>query len=117
MIVQGSRSQDQHPGLLSIVFFDCVRHLFFFVLLIAIIVVAFGIINQVQTTRNTVTELNKEFKTHDALEQEFMHLRLEQQTLAEHSRISDVAEQKIKMHQPDGDGEQKVIDLTGSVKR
>jgi cell division protein FtsL len=75
------------------------------------------IITQVQETRKTVTEYTAEVTRHDALDQEYQHLRLEQQTLSELSRVADEAGRKMGMHQPDVTTEEVVINLSGSGKR
>ena len=114
---RNTREDFQRHSLTGIVVRDCLRNSFFFILLTVCIVEACMIITQVQETRKTVTEYTAEVTRHDVLDQEYQHLRLEQQTLSELSRVADEAGQKMGMHQPDVTTEEVVINLSGSGKR
>lgn len=77
---------------------DISSHFLFIILLCLVVVFSIVVIRNVQTTRKSVVSLNREYNLHDKLDRDFTHLQLEQQTLAEHSRIEDLAEKKLQMH-------------------
>lgn len=106
-IINGSKNKNGDHYLHVEIVRDVWNNIFFFLLLLIMLVAACLTVYQVQETRNSVIKLNKEFSKQDSLDIEYMHLRLEQQTLAEHSRITDVAKDKLKMQIPST--EQEVV--------
>ncbi|WP_019000456.1 cell division protein FtsL [Succinimonas amylolytica] len=117
MKTRNTSEEFQRFSLTRIVLRDCVRNVFFIFLLAACVTEAFMIISQVQETRRTITEFSTEVSRQDALDQEYQHLRLEQQTLSELSRIADEAGKKMGMHQPDVVSEEVIVNLSETGKR
>ncbi len=107
-IVSGSRTKTHDPVLGSIILKDMLRHSIFLFLLVACVGVSFFIIKQVQITRQNIIELNREKARQDDLEQKFQHLKLQQQVLAEHERVTNIAKKKLQM-EPTDIGEEKEI--------
>ncbi len=90
---------------------DLLKQFFFFILLIAAVVLSFAMIEQEQETRTYVIEINKENKRQSKLEEQYQHLKLEQEVLLTHSRVENVAQEKLHMVTTDIHSE-KVINLT-----
>lgn len=117
MKARNTSEEFQRFSLMGIVLRDCVRNLLFIFLLATAVAESFMIISQVQETRRTVTDFSIEVSKQDALDQEYQHLRLEQQTLSELSRIADEAGKKMGMHQPDVLTEEVIVNLSETGKR
>ncbi len=98
------------PGLRERVIVYCRNNIFFFASLAAALAVSCMLISEVQETRNVNIEINNEYAQQDRLYQEYQHLRLEQQTLAEYSHIRDVAKRSLNMTEPAVDS-RRVVDL------
>ena len=79
---------------------DVGRHKFQILLALAIVATAMTTIVITHETRLlTITE-NELMDERDKLDIEWRHLLLEQNALAEHSRVSDIAKSKLEMARP-----------------
>ena len=79
---------------------DLGRHKFQILLALAIVATAMTTIVITHETRLlTITE-NELMDERDKLDIEWRHLLLEQNALAEHSRVSDIAKSKLQMARP-----------------
>ena len=79
---------------------DLGRHKFQILLALAIVATAMTTIVITHETRLlTITE-NELMDERDKLDIEWRHLLLEQNALAEHSRVSDIAKSKLQMDRP-----------------
>ncbi len=79
---------------------DLGRHKFQILLALAIVATAMTTIVITHETRLlTITE-NELMDERDKLDIEWRHLLLEQNALAEHSRVSDIAKSKLEMARP-----------------
>ena len=79
---------------------DLGRHKFQIILALAIVATAMTTIVITHETRLlTITE-NELMDERDKLDIEWRHLLLEQNALAEHSRVSDIAKSKLEMARP-----------------
>ncbi|MGN1394725.1 MAG: cell division protein FtsL [Succinivibrionaceae bacterium] len=108
-IVNGSRSNSKKISLLKIISKDFHKYTVFFILLFFIILVSCALVYQVNVTRKTVTLLEKELSKQDELNMEYQHLRLEQQTFSENSRIENYAKEKLNMDIPKKTKEKIII--------
>ena len=79
---------------------DLGRHKFQLLLAIAIVATAMTTIVITQETRLLTITQNELQDERDKLEIEWRHLLLEQNALAEHSRVSDIAKSKLQMDRP-----------------
>ena len=79
---------------------DLVRHKFQVILALAIIGSAMTTIVVTNETRLLTITLNQQQDERDKLDIEWRHLLLEQNALAEHSRVSDIAKSKLQMARP-----------------
>jgi cell division protein FtsL len=89
---------------------DLKRHLFQVILGIAILGSALTTVVITSDTRTLTANLNKLQSTSDDYDVEWRHLLLEQNALAEHSRVSDIARAKLGMQQPKPSDE-KIVNL------
>lgn len=101
---------DRRLNLALLILLDLKRHLFQVILGLAILCSALTTIVVTDDTRTVTAELNKVQSITDELEVEWRHLVLEQNALAEHSRVSDIARIKLAMARPKP-LEEKVISL------
>ena len=79
---------------------DLGRHKFQVILVLSIIASAMTTIVVTNETRLLTITLNKLQDERDKLDIEWRHLLLEQNALAEHSRVSDIAKSKLQMARP-----------------
>ena len=79
---------------------DLGRHKFQVILALAIIGSAMTTIVVTNETRLLTITLNQQQDERDKLDIEWRHLLLEQNALAEHSRVSDIAKSKLQMARP-----------------
>ena len=79
---------------------DLGRHKFQLILWLAILGTAMTIIVMTDETRLLTINLNQLLEDRDKLDIEWRHLVLEQNALAEHSRVSDIARDKLEMARP-----------------
>jgi cell division protein FtsL len=79
---------------------DLGRHKFQLLLAVAIAATAMTTIVITQETRLLTITQNELQDERDKLEIEWRHLLLEQNALAEHSRVSDIAKSKLQMERP-----------------
>lgn len=88
------------------------------ILFFALIFSALGLVNSQHKARNLYIELERESQSAKQIEQEFGQLQLEQSTWAMHSRIEQIASQKLQMQVPDAKRVQVVSpdDLQPSVQ-
>lgn len=71
------------------------------ILFFALIFSALGLVNSQHKARNLYIELERESQFAKQIEQEYGQLQLEQSTWAMHSRIEQIASQKLQMQVPD----------------
>jgi len=79
---------------------DLGRHKFQLVLALAILGTAMTVIVVTNETRGLTATHNDLQNERDKLDIEWRHLLLEQNALAEHSRVSDIAREKLNMARP-----------------
>ena len=79
---------------------DLGRNKFQLLLAIAIVATAMTTLVITQETRLLTITQNELQDERDKLEIEWRHLLLEQNALAEHSRVSDIAKSKLQMDRP-----------------
>ena len=79
---------------------DLGRHKFQLLLALAIVATAMTTIVITHETRLLTITQNELMDERDKLDIEWRHLLLEQNALAEHSRVSDVAKSKLQMARP-----------------
>jgi len=79
---------------------DLGRHKFQLVLALAILATAMTVIVVTNETRGLTATHNELQNERDKLDIEWRHLLLEQNALAEHSRVSDIAREKLNMARP-----------------
>ena len=87
-------------NLALLILLDLKRHLFQIILMLAILGSALTTIVITDQTRNLIASLNKVQRHSDVLDVEWRHLVLEQYALAEHSRVSDLAKERLGMTRP-----------------
>ena len=71
------------------------------ILFFALIFSALGLVNSQHKARNLYIELERANQSAKQTEQEYGQLQLEQSTWAMHSRIEQIASQKMQMQVPD----------------
>ena len=71
------------------------------ILFFALMFSALGLVNSQHKARNLYIELERESQSAKKIEQEYGQLQLEQSTWAMHSRIEQIASQKLQMQVPD----------------
>ncbi len=97
----GSRkASNQKISVPGEVFSDLIRQKGLIVLLLINCVTALAVVQVSYQSRQKVIEQDKLMQARDALDVEWRHLILEQRTLAEHSRVEDVAIRKLDMFRP-----------------
>lgn len=79
---------------------DLGRHKFQILLALAIVATAMTTIVITNETRLLTITQNELMDERDKLDIEWRHLLLEQNALAEHSRVSDIAKSKLQMARP-----------------
>lgn len=82
------------------IFTDLLRHKIQLLLGVAVLVTAFAVILVTNMTRGETSRYNELMAERDALEIEWRHLLLEQSSLAEHTRVSALAMDKLQMARP-----------------
>ncbi len=87
-------------NLAYLILIDLKRHLFQVILGLAILGSALTTIVITDDTRSLTADLSKLEKHSDELDVEWRHLVLEDNALAEHSRVSDIARAKLGMIRP-----------------
>ena len=73
-----------------------------FMLLLAVIACALGVITSQHQSRKLFVELEAEQAAAQKLATEWTQLQLEQGTWATHKRVEDAAVKRLGMHAPDG---------------
>lgn len=76
-----------------------------FVLLVIIVVSAMGVVFTTHHTRDAITTKDLSQLERERLDNEWRNLILEENALAEHSRVQSVAAQELEMIRPDGNNE------------
>jgi cell division protein FtsL len=71
------------------------------ILFFTLIFSALGLVNSQHKARNLYIELERAHQSTKQIEQEYGQLQLEQSTWAMHSRIEQIASQKLQMQVPD----------------
>lgn len=106
--VKGSRHEERSDLLIQCIIRDVKKHLYFYIVAIFLVLISLQIIYQVQQTRIYVTQISKELEKQDKLNGEYQHLRLEQQTLNELTRVGDIARTELKMKIPKPEEEKAI---------
>ncbi|MGI5308317.1 cell division protein FtsL [Rheinheimera sp. WS51] len=75
---------------------------FALVLLVACIITALVIVHFSHLNRQLITSQDKMYHQRDQLDIEWRNLLLEQRALSEHSRVEDIARQRLNMIRPSG---------------
>lgn len=79
------------------------------ILFLALMFSALGLVNSQHKARNLYIELERASQTAKQTEQEYGQLQLEQSTWAMHSRIEQIASQKMQMQVPDAKRVQVIL--------
>lgn len=95
----------KQPNLAKVVAMDIVRFKWVVVMGLLILSSAFAVIVMAHENRQASIELETLLQTKDKLDIEWRHLVLQQGTLAEHSRIEEIAKEKLGMIRPRPDKE------------
>lgn len=74
-------------------------------LLFCIFATAMGIVFSTHETRLAITEKDRALVEREKLDSEWRNLILEENALAEHSRVNKMAVDELEMKRPDGDKE------------
>ncbi len=74
-------------------------------LLVAIFVTAMGVVFNTHQTRQSITEKDLAYEERERLDNEWRNLLLEENALAEHSRVQQMATEELEMKRPDTDKE------------
>lgn len=97
---------DNKPNLAKLIAVDLIRvGNIPFVLMVAIAVTAMGIVFNTHETRHSITEKDLAYEERERLDNEWRNLILEENALAEHSRVYKMAIDELEMKRPDGDKE------------
>ena len=86
--------------LLSTVINDLFKQKLRILLVLSVLLSAFGIILSTDANRNVSRELEALLVEQDELDVEWRHLILEQSALTEHNRIEALVDTKLNMHRP-----------------
>jgi cell division protein FtsL len=76
-----------------------------FFLLVAIFCLAMGVVFNTHQTRLSITEKDQAYEERERLDNEWRNLILEENALAEHSRVQQMAVDDLEMKRPNGDKE------------
>ena len=90
------------------------NNFYFFLCLIAIVVVSGLLVTQVHETRASNTLISREKKIQDSYDKEYQHLMLERQTLTEDFYVREQVTKKLKMSDLSVENK-RVIDLRNSA--
>jgi cell division protein FtsL len=82
------------------IWYDIQRHIFVYVLLLAVVISAFSVIYFTHLNRQTTSGLEVLLTERDMLDIEWRNLLLEQNSLAEHSTIESKADKLLNMKRP-----------------
>ncbi|MGN1357679.1 MAG: cell division protein FtsL [Succinivibrionaceae bacterium] len=95
--------------LFKIILKDLWRHRFIVLLYGLIVATAFMSVIITAKTKVEVSQLEQLNREKDELNNEWLNLRLEEQTLSEHSKVIEEAEHRLNMVRPSADNE-KIIE-------
>lgn len=76
-----------------------------FLLLVAIFITAMGVVLNTHETRRSITAKDQAYEERERLDNEWRNLILEENALAEHSRVQKMAIDDLEMKRPDADKE------------
>ncbi|WP_413285839.1 cell division protein FtsL [Vibrio sp. MA40-2] len=76
-----------------------------FILLIIIFAMAMGIVFNTHQTRQSISAKDQAYEERERLDNEWRNLILEENALAEHSRVQEMAIDDLEMKRPDADKE------------
>lgn len=94
------------PNLAKLILTDLLKVSFVpLILLIAIFFLAIGIVLSTHDTRTAITDKDATLVERERLDSEWRNLILEENALAEHSRVQKMAIDELEMKRPDGDKE------------
>ncbi|RWU11137.1 cell division protein FtsL [Pseudidiomarina gelatinasegens] len=95
------------PALVSVLFDDFRQHLVLVLLFLMAITSALAVIYVSHGHRLLTIERDELLSERDALDIEWRHLQIEQNTLTEHNRVERIAEQRLNMVR--AEAEQEVL--------
>ncbi len=94
------------PNLVKLILYDIFKVGWIpLLLLMAIFVVAMGVVFNTHQTRQSITEKDQSYEERERLDNEWRNLILEENALAEHSRVQQIANEELEMQRPDTDKE------------
>ncbi|WP_229638064.1 cell division protein FtsL [Vibrio sp. F74] len=97
---------ENKPNLAKLIVFDIFRiGVVPFILLVAIFITAMGVVFNTHETRRSITEKDQAYEERERLDNEWRNLILEENALAEHSRVQKMAVEDLEMKRPDADKE------------
>lgn len=97
-----SKTNAQQPSLPKIIATDIVTEgRLAFLLLMIVFATAISVIFITHSTRAAITTKNEVLNNRDKLDTEWRNLLLEETAQSEHSRIQDIATEKLNMIRPD----------------
>ncbi|MBY5992113.1 cell division protein FtsL [Ferrimonas balearica] len=97
-------------NLARIIGMDLWHHKWLVALALCVLASAMGVVWSAQESRNLTARWNELLQERDQLDVQWRHLLLEEQTLAEHSRVARKATRDLQMHRPKP-SQEKVVRL------
>ncbi|GAA5194346.1 cell division protein FtsL [Ferrimonas gelatinilytica] len=98
------------PNLARLILDDLWHHKGLLALALLVLLSALAVVWSAQESRRLTAQWNTLLQQRDLLDVQWRHLLLEEQTLAEHSRIDTVARKQLQMHRP-SPGKEVVVRL------
>lgn len=97
---------EKKPNLAKLIAYDLIKVGWLpLLLLVAIFVSAMAIVFNTHKTRTAITEKDITHVEREKLDSEWRNLILEENALAEHSRVQKMAQQELEMKRPNADQE------------
>jgi cell division protein FtsL len=93
------------PALVFVMWDDIRQHLLLVLLFLAVVGSALAVIYVSHSHRLLTMERDELLSERDAIDIEWRHLQIEQNTLTEHSRVERIAQQRLNMVRPERDHE------------
>ncbi|WP_028116209.1 cell division protein FtsL [Ferrimonas senticii] len=94
--------------LLQLIGADLRRYWYLLLLAMLVLISAFWVVFTAQDARQLTARYNDLLQQRDQLDVQWRHLLLEEQTLAEHSRIETLARKQLDMQRPKPSNEQVI---------
>ncbi|EWH11194.1 cell division protein FtsL [Catenovulum agarivorans DS-2] len=98
----------RQPNLAQVLLTDWLSHIWVVILVIAVLMSAYAVIYYAWGNRQLNAEVQQLLEDKDKLDIDWRHMLLEHNALSEHSRIEQIAREKLDMVRPQGQQE-KVI--------